>query len=147
MSLLSSNADHFDYSLPRACKTCGNTFSGRYCNRCGEEIVERGDRSVAALLRNLPRGFNFLENKVLRTLKLMFTMPGQLSLNIMNGIRVPFVKPITIFFIANVLYFLFPVFNTYNSQLRTQMHFLPHSDFAAAMVEKKIADENMITDG
>lgn len=143
MSLLNSNTDQFDYSSERLCKTCGNEFSGRYCNRCGEEVVERRDKSVGAFFRQQFDRLTFNENKLLRTLKLMFAQPGQLSLNIMNGIRVPFIKPVSIFFLANLLYFLFPVFSTYNSQLRTQMHFLPHSDFAAEMVRTKIANENM----
>ena len=143
MSWLNSNRDQFDFTVSRSCKTCGNTFFGRYCNRCGEEVLEKADNSVAAFFRQLIDGFNFADNKMLRTLKLMFTRPGQLSLNFKNGIRVPFLKPVSVFFIANLLYFLFPVFNTYNSQLRTQMHFLPHSDFAAEMVRNKVASEDM----
>src|SRR5690606_30695714 len=68
---------------------------------------------------------------------------GELTQNVMNGVRVPFLNPVSLFFIANLLYFLFPVFDPFNSNLRTQMRFAPHSAIARQMVEEKLESDGL----
>lgn len=143
MKFATNQTDTFDYSVERVCKNCSNSFSGRYCNRCGERISEPADKSVVAMLSDVIQGFTFLDNKVIRTVKLMFLRTGELTRNFMEGVRVPFLKPLSVFFIANLFYFLFPAFDTFNSQLRTQMHFLPHSTVARNVVENRLNKEQV----
>ena len=95
------------------------------------------------MLTQFLNAITFLDNKALRTAKMIFLRPGELTRNVMNGIRVPFLKPVSLFFIANLLYFLFPVFDTFNANLRTQMHFTPHSAIARQMVEKELESEGV----
>lgn len=143
MRFPTERTDAFDYSAERVCRNCTNAFSGRYCNRCGERVVEPTDKSILSILTDVIQGFTFLDNKAIRTFRLMLLRTGELTRNHMEGIRVPFLKPVSVFFIANLLYFLFPVFNTFNTNLRTQMHFLPHSEIAAGMVEKRLSKEKV----
>lgn len=131
----------FNYDVTRICRNCGNDFTGRYCNHCGEKVLIPADKSLGRMFSEVLNSITFLDNRVFRTAKMIFLRPGELSQKVMNGIRVPFLRPLSLFFIANLLYFLFPVFDTFNSHLRTQMHFMPYSTIASQMVEEKLERE------
>lgn len=144
MKFLKRRQDTFDYSLERTCVTCGTAFHGRYCNRCGEKVVEPYERSVLAFLDGLLNAFTFLDGKFFRTIKIMFTNPGQLSRNIADGSQVPYMRMLNFFFVANFFYFFFFVFDSYNSSLETQMNYLGlHSEHVREVVNAKIKAENL----
>jgi hypothetical protein len=141
MTIFKADPD-FDYSLERTCKTCDNHFSGRYCNRCGEKIIEKNDKSILHFFSHVFNAFTFIDNKFFRTLRLMLLRTGELSHHYINGRRVPYIRPVSMFFVANLLYFLFPVFDTFNTSLHVHMHQLPHSPIANTMVMKRIEKED-----
>ena len=89
------------------CKNCQNTFSGRYCNECGEKVFAEADLSVGTLLFQALGAITNLDSKVIRTAKLMFQNPGILAQEICSGVRVPYLKPFQIFVICNLFFFIF----------------------------------------
>ena len=134
----------FDLEVPRICKVCSNTFHGRYCNICGEKVFEPHERSLLNFFDTLLNAFTFLDGKFIVSLKLLLTRPGQLSRNIADGVRVPYMKMVSLFFVANFFYFLFPVFDSYNSSLHTQLNSLGnHSVQAKEIVAKKLEKEQL----
>lgn len=141
MRFVNSGEAKFNYSVVRTCVSCGNEFAGRYCNRCGEEVIEPSDKSFAhALVSTLHTMFS-VDNRFLRTALMMVRHTGDYSSNYIKGVRAPFVRPVAIFLLVNLLYFVFPVYETFDAPLRTQMHFLPHSKFAKVMVDQRIENE------
>ncbi len=142
--LFRKKQDTFDYNLHRTCKVCSNAFQGRYCNVCGEKVIEPYERSFLTFLYDSLNAFTFFDGKFMRTLKLLLARPGQLSRNIADGVRVPYMKMISLFFLANFLYYLFPVWDTFNSSLYTQMNALGnHSIRAEAIVQNHIAAQKL----
>jgi hypothetical protein len=141
MRFVNSAEAKFNHSVIRTCVSCGNEFAGRYCNRCGEEVIEVSDKSFAHALVSALRTMFSIENRFVRTALLMVRNTGQYSSNYIKGVRAPFVRPVAIFLLVNLLYFIFPVYETFNAPLRTQMHFLPHSKFAKVMVDERIQTE------
>lgn len=135
--------DTFDYDLQRICKNCDQKFNGRYCNRCGEEVLVPTERSFPLLFRKTFANIPILDNKFTRTLRYMVTKPGFVSLNYIQGRRIPFVDPLAMFLVVNLLYFLFSTNHSYNSSLRTQMHFQLHNEAATQMVERHLQEENI----
>lgn len=136
--------DSFDVVVTRICLVCSNTFHGRYCNVCGEKVVEPHERSILSFLDSLLNAFTFLDGKFIKSVKLLVTRPGQLSRNIADGKRVPYMKMISLFFVANFFYFLFPVFDTYNSSLSTQLNNLgQHSVRAKEIVRNHIKEKGI----
>jgi hypothetical protein len=133
--------DIYDYERLRCCKNCHHDFSGRYCNRCGERVIDPEDRSVLTLLKKTFRTIPLFDNKLMRTIRLMAFKTGFVSSNYIQGRRIPFVDPLAVFLLINLLFFLFPTFQNFNSPLRTQMHFLSHSTIASEMVEERIMEE------
>jgi hypothetical protein len=136
--------DTFDFEVTRICKVCSTTFHGRYCNMCGEKVSEPYERSFLNFLDSLLNAFTFLDGKFIKSLKLLLIRPGQLSRNIADGLRVPYMKMVSLFFVANFFYFLFPVFDSYNSSLYTQLNSLGnHSIRAKEIVKQKIEKEGI----
>ncbi|MBX2947000.1 MAG: DUF3667 domain-containing protein [Cyclobacteriaceae bacterium] len=76
----------------------------------------------------------------------MVLKPGYVSAQVIEGIRVPYVKPISMFFVVNLVYFLVAGSDTYNTKFDSQMHQMPYSKMVRVMVEQKIAKENISLD-
>ena len=89
------------------CKNCSLTFEGKYCPACGEKVIENKDFSLTYIFGQAIGMITNLDSKLYNTLKLLFLCPGQLSLYNIQGIRVPYMNPIQIFLISNVIFFIF----------------------------------------
>jgi hypothetical protein len=121
-----------------ACRNCGGPVGQTFCSACGEKIFVPGEHSLKHFMGDVLNAITFLDTKFLRTLKLMLTRPGAMSYQYVNGKRVSFIKPMSMFFIANLIYFLFPLYNSLNSPLNNQMYQLPHSRIAERMVKEEV---------
>lgn len=143
-NFLAPRPDTFDYQLDRVCANCGSGFQGRYCSNCGEKVIEPHERSFIYFLDGLLNAFTFIEGKFVRTIRLMLTNPGMLSRHMAEGRRVPYMKPLSVFFVANFFYFLFFLYDSYNSRLVTQMTLMgPHSELATNIVNNYLAKTGM----
>jgi hypothetical protein len=127
----------------RTCKNCSNRFEGRFCNRCGEKVIEEHERSMLYFLEGVFHAITHVDGKIFRNLKLMLINPGFISKNYAEGVRQPFMKPIPMFFVANLIYFLFPFFNTFNTNLSSQINSQPYSSAIRPIVDKKEKEENI----
>ncbi|MCU0383928.1 MAG: DUF3667 domain-containing protein, partial [Cyclobacteriaceae bacterium] len=140
-----SKNETINFIQTHTCKVCTHVFTGLYCNACGERIPLPNEKSFKNFAESILNGFTFFEGKFFKTIKLLLQSPGSLSHNIANGIRVPYMKLVSLFFLANFLYFLFPVFDTYNSSLYTQLNSLgQHSIYATDIVETHV-DKHHLT--
>lgn len=125
------------------CKSCNNHFTGYYCNICGEKIIEAKERKFRAVVSNVLMATSIVDNKFLKSLWLTLKRPGFLSREYADGRRVMYMRPLQMFFILNLIYFLFPVLQMFNSSLNTQRKFLPHSKIARVFVDEKIKSEGI----
>ncbi len=123
-----------DLFIERTCKNCGNRFSGKYCNHCGEKVYDHHDKTIVHFFEE---GFHFithLEGTLLTTLKTMFVAPGRVSSDYCDGIRKRYFKPLSLFLLLIVLYLLFPVFEGLNMR----MEYYAGQDFYGHFAEAKI---------
>jgi hypothetical protein len=125
-----------------ACKSCGNQFPGVYCNQCGEKVIEPSDRSFKKFLSNILIAVTFADNRFVKTLWLMLKNPGFVSNEFASGRTVKYLKPISLFFVLNLVYFLFPVIQLFNASLNTQM-LSPFSDFIRPIVAKQMVLDHL----
>jgi Protein of unknown function (DUF3667) len=102
------------------CRSCGNSFTGDYCNECGEKILRPSDRSFKTFLSNILIAVTFADSKMIKTLWLVLKKPGFVSKEFANGRRVNYLKPISLFFVLNLIYFFFPVVQLFSASLNTQ---------------------------
>lgn len=88
------------------CKTCSEMLQGTYCHNCGEKVVEDSDFHFKTLVKETFGGiFNF-DSKIFKSFYYLLLKPGKLTVNYVEGIRIPFMKPIQLFLVINVFFFL-----------------------------------------
>ncbi len=133
---LNSNVEHI-------CKSCGNTFVGLYCNVCGEKVIEPKDRKFKTFLGSVLIATTFVDNKFAKSLWLTIKNPGFLSREYVDGRRINYMRPLQMFFILNLIYFLFPTLQMFNATLQAQQYVLPHKKLAHQMVLEKIHKEGI----
>lgn len=128
--------------LTHTCKSCGNSFTGNYCNECGEKILKPSDRSFKTFLSNILIAITFADSKMIKTLWLVLKKPGFVSKEFANGRRVNYLKPISLFFVLNLIYFFFPVVQLFSASLNTQL-LSPLRNAYQNLIAHKIVDLGM----
>ena len=93
-------------STYQGCPNCGEKLVGPYCSRCGEKKIARGDLSLAFMFRDLVEHFALLDNKIVRTLWALVSKPGLLTQRFIEGGRSRYTKPLTLFVILNLVFFV-----------------------------------------
>jgi hypothetical protein len=99
------------------CKNCGYSFTGNYCNNCGEKLFSQHDKSIWHLFEESLHFISHFEGRLLTTLKTVLLKPGKLSLDYCNGIQKKYYKPLSFFLVLMVVYLLFPVARGLNMPL------------------------------
>jgi hypothetical protein len=94
-------------------------------------------------MSNVLIALTFADNKFVKSLWLTVANPGFISREYADGRRVNYIRPLQLFFILNLIYFLFPILQLFNSSLRTQMYYLFHSAFARNLVLNRLTEEGM----
>jgi len=127
------------------CKSCKNQFQGTYCNICGEKVITAEDRRLSKILGEFIAALTFADSKLWKTLVSILIYPGRYSNEFIIGKRKDYMRPISLFFLANLIYFLFPIFNTFHTSLHIQMNGFPflHSTLATEMVNQRIVDQSL----
>ncbi|MEO7522549.1 MAG: DUF3667 domain-containing protein [Ferruginibacter sp.] len=103
------------------CKNCGNHFKGKFCNNCGEKIYTEHDKSMQHFLHEALHFFTHLDGRFLKTVVLIFTKPGKLSVTYCSGARNKYYKPFSLFVVGIILYLLFPQFKGLNLPFASHM--------------------------
>jgi hypothetical protein len=124
------------------CPTCGASLSSKFCPHCGEKRSSHSDLSLQHFFSHALGEMLHYDSKIFRTCRLLFTKPGFLTAEYLRGCRKPYLHPFQVFFIANLVYFLFLPYIGW-SGLRTtlgiQTHMMSYSRFASRLVAERIA--------
>jgi hypothetical protein len=126
------------------CKNCGAQFKGKYCNTCGEKVYHDHHKTVGHLLEEVFHFLTHFDGSFIKTIRTVFTKPGQLSLDYCNGIRKKYFKPLSLFLLCIVVYLFFSPFQGLNMKFWTFVN--PKYNFAGITkpaVEKKLHSHSM----
>jgi hypothetical protein len=110
-----ANKDSSTSEGGKKCVSCGTELVGNYCHQCGEkQLVPSRDFSVIKFIEQAIDGITHFDSKFLKSMLLLFTKPGFLTLEFIRGKRSPYTKPVQLFIIADILfYFIFPVASSF----------------------------------
>ncbi len=89
--------------MPVTCKNCHETFTGAYCNHCGQPAATHKLDSHF-LLHDIQHGLFHLDRGVFYSAKELFTRPGHTIREFIEGRRVNHFKPISLVVILASLY-------------------------------------------
>lgn len=126
-------------STSHTCKSCGNVFTGYYCNQCGEKVILPTDRSLKSFLSGILVALTFADSKFFKSIHLVVFRPGFLSLEFAEGRRVKYLRPMSLFFLLNLLYFIFPIIQLFNATLRTQLNSF-HGPYGVPAIAAKMTE-------
>jgi hypothetical protein len=121
------------------CKSCGNAFAGFYCNQCGEKVILPSDRSLKTFLSGILVALTFADSKFFKSIRLVVFHPGFLSREFAEGRRVKYLRPMSLFFLLNLIYFIFPIIQIFNATLRTQLNSV-HGKYGVGAIATKMTE-------
>jgi hypothetical protein len=98
---------HITYNTNQhTCKNCNHNFHGKICNQCGEKIFDEKQLTTKYFFHQVIDFFWHWESKVLKSIKLNFLKPGFITKENINGIRVPYAKPIQLYLVVAFLFYI-----------------------------------------
>ena len=89
----------------RSCATCGSEVSSKYCPTCGERRLETNDLAFRHLIEQAIETVSNTDGRVFRGVRDLALRPGVLTASHIQGRRKPYIGPLQLFLIANVLFF------------------------------------------
>ena len=87
------------------CLNCGEPMSGRFCASCGQRH-ETHPPTVGHLLGEVAETLTHADSRLWRTLRLLLTKPGLLTVDFLAGRRDRYLPPIRLYFILSFIFFL-----------------------------------------
>jgi hypothetical protein len=87
------------------CQNCGTDLHGPYCSICGQHDIDYS-QSFGIVFRDFLDSVFSFDAKVFRTISLLLTRPGDLTLRFLQGKRLPYLNPVRLYFSVSVLLFL-----------------------------------------
>lgn len=118
----------------QVCKNCGNHFTGKFCNNCGEKVYHEKDKKVSHLFEEAFHFITHFEGTFFTSLKTIFKTPGKLSMDFCNGIRKKYFKPLSFFLMLVIIYLLFPLFEGLNQN----MYYYTVNELYGPFAQKKV---------
>lgn len=91
------------------CRNCGAPLTGTYCAACGQKRFVEADRRFAHLAAQGLELLTDLDGRLWGTLRTLVVRPGALDRDYISGRRRRWLPPLTLFLLANVLYFMAPL--------------------------------------
>jgi hypothetical protein len=128
------------------CPACGARMDAPFCAACGEKRFDHHSLSLAHFFEHAFEAFAHFDGAMFRTLRTLVARPGRLTADYVRGCRKPYLAPVQLFLLMNVLYFAATAvngWNTLNTDLRTHVTGTWHASVAKSMVLKKLASTGM----
>ncbi|GAB3779242.1 DUF3667 domain-containing protein [Dyella agri] len=121
------------------CANCGAALGGEYCARCGERRLHPDEHTLRHVAGEWFEAFSHGEGRLLNSLRTLLFKPGELTREYFRGRRVPYTRPVALFFAVNLLYFLLAVLQTFNTSLNTQLQMRPLVGVKQMLVMRHVA--------
>jgi Protein of unknown function (DUF3667) len=103
--------NHTNFHREEKCLNCDVPLIGSFCSHCGQKAFLHKDSFWHMLLHFIGDYFHY-DGKFWRTLKAMFTKPGLITLDYINGKRAKFLNPFSFYIFATTIFFIIPAANT-----------------------------------
>ena len=101
---------------PRFCKNCSSQLQGDFCSACGQ-ADKNVRRPLLNLLKELVQVIFELDGRAYRTLFFLFTRPGYLYKEYVEGRRASYTPPLRLFLILSIVLFFSISFTSFIDEL------------------------------
>jgi hypothetical protein len=124
------------------CATCAQPLQGAYCSHCGEKKLDKHDHRIVNIFEEMLHSLTHADSKFLRSLKYLFTKPGFLTNEYLAGRRKRYSSPLSLFFIANLIYLLAAPIDTFNSHFEVVAQGQPYSQSLTPQINAKLQNKH-----
>ena len=128
------------------CPTCNGEALGNFCSNCGEKKSGSEDLSLRHFFSRTLEAFFHADAKIFRSFRALFAMPGLLTAEYVRGRRKPYLHPLQLFLVSNLIYFVLQPL-THWTGLRTPLYVHTNAMFyrrlASRMVSHHLAAHGM----
>jgi len=134
-----------DSGIP-SCPSCGRALQERFCPHCGEKKFDPDHLTLRHFFEQVVEVFTHADNRFFRSFKLLITRPGFLTNEYMNGRRKPYLQPVQLFLVANLLFFFvqtFSVLQPLTTALWLHTHNMPYQERAQKIVDEEISRQHL----
>jgi hypothetical protein len=120
------------------CPNCGSPRLRAYCPDCGQAAPGPEDYSVRAFAADLAGQVTSTDGKAARTFWTLVTGPGALTVDHLHGRRARYLRPLQLFFVANVLLFIAsPTVPLFSYSLEKYLRYAPPSPALVAKLVRQ----------
>ena len=123
------------------CPTCARPCRARYCADCGERALHAHDLTVFGLAEQAVEAVAHVDGRVFQTFRSLMMHPGLLTESYVRGQRKPFLGPLQVFLIANLIFFGFQSLfraNVFSNPLESQLHNQYYKTLAQRLVGARV---------
>ncbi len=125
------------------CPSCSSVINGRFCSTCGEKKITRKDFTIKHFLEESIEGLTHFDGKFFRSVKTLSIRPGLLTSYFEEGKRVLYMKPLQLFIVCNLIFFLFVSrSNVFSISLGSYYSYGNYTSFGT----KKAIDKRVVND-
>jgi Protein of unknown function (DUF3667) len=124
------------------CPTCKTGVETPFCSGCGERRLRVRDLTLRGFVAQIFEAFTNVDSKLVRSFHYLIARPGRLTVAFLQGERQPFLRPVPLFLIANVLFFAIEALSggtLFTTPLDWHLHRQPWSGFAPQLVADRLA--------
>jgi Protein of unknown function (DUF3667) len=134
---------------PWMCPTCHARVSTPYCPGCGERPLRERELTLRGIFNQLIQAFIKIDGRLIRSFLCLVGRPGFLTVAYLQGQRKPYVGPISLFLIANGLFFATESLTggiVFTTPIDSHLHTQPWSGVAALLVSHRLEAMQMTLD-
>jgi hypothetical protein len=129
-----------------ACTNCGAVASKHYCANCGQKQRTPHELRITHFLAHALEEFTHLDSKIFRSVAYVLFRPGKLTAEWIEGRERSYVRPLQLFLVMNVVYFLFlqifPV-NTFTTPLAIHYYDQTYSPLIRPIVDSRVKNAHV----
>ena len=110
-------------------------MTGEYCPACGQKRFVESDRRLGHLLTAFFTSATDLDGRFWRSFRALLFQPGRIARDYINGARMRWMSPISLFLLANLVFFLMPALTDLSLPLHNQIRGNVYREFAPSFCE------------
>jgi hypothetical protein len=125
-----------------ACPTCGERIDATFCRTCGERRPSDRIYTLREFAHEAFEVVTNVERSFLRTCRDLVRRPGQLTAAYMRGERSRYLRPLQLFLLVNVVYFLWAGWteiHVFNTRFSNHIEHMTYSGIVKPIAEQRVA--------
>ena len=119
------------------CPTCATANVSQFCPTCGERSLDERELTLRGLATQIFHALTSVDGRLIRTFARLLRHPGDLTVAYLQGQRKPYIGPVPLYFMANVLFFAAESLlggKVFSTSLDTHLNRQPWDWWARALV-------------